>query len=252
MAGSVPRRAATAAPADYLTHYRLDAEAILDPRDLEPQQRASEARRIEALVRMLAPSAGERMMDLGCGSGWLAARCRRTGAEVHAVDLSPRGVAAARRRFPEVDRFHVADVYRLPFQPASFDALVLSEVLEHLTEPVQALVEVRRVLLPGGRLLICVPYRERILQHLCIHCNRLTPANAHLHSFAEADLAAALEEAGLRVRRFAFLANKALALVGFPRWSRSWPHGCWQLCDRLANRLLRKPAFVAVLAVRPD
>lgn len=250
MAGPAQHRAAV--PADYLAHYRLDAEAILDPQDLEPLQRASEARRIEALARLLAPRAGERLMDLGCGSGWLAARCCRTGAEVHAVDVAPRGVAAVRRRFPEVSRFHVADVYRLPFRPSSFDALVLSEVLEHLAEPDRALAEIRRVLRPGGRLLVCVPYRERILQHLCIHCNRLTPANAHLHAFDEADLTAALGAAGLRLRRLAFLNNKALALVGFPRWSASWPHWCWQTCDRLANRILPRPAFVAVVAVRPD
>jgi SAM-dependent methyltransferase len=237
---------------DYQAHYRADAEAIVDPGDLDPVRRASEDRRLEALVRLLSPRRGERMLDIGCGSGWLAARCQASGARAWAMDIAPAGVAAARIRFPDVAHFLAGDAYRLPFAPNSFDAVVLSEVTEHLEDVTATLAEVRRVLRAGGRALVSVPYRERIVQHLCIHCNRLTPANAHLHSFDAESLSAYLHAGGLTARRILLANNKLLELVGFPRWSRRWPHGCWRGVDRLFNRLVPRPAFLCILAEKEE
>lgn len=235
---------------DYRHHYRLDAEAIVDPQALPPTRRASEERRLEALVRLLNLQAGEKLLDMGCGSGWLADRCRRAGARVWAADIAPSGVAGARARYPQVDHFQVADVYHLPFAAGCFDAVVLSEVAEHLEHLAGALAEVTRLLRPGGRLLVSVPYREIIVEHLCIHCNRLTPANAHLHSFDEEKLASYLRGQGLKPSRCLLVNNKALELVGLPRWTRSWPYWAWRGLDRLSNALVGRAGFLGMLALK--
>lgn len=237
---------------DYKAHYKADAEAIVDPDELDSVRRASEHRRLEALVRLLKPQTGERVLDVGCGSGWLADRCRVAGGEVWAMDIAPSGVAGARRRFPQVAAYQVGDVYHLPFAAHTFQVAVLSEVVEHLEDIGAGLAEVRRVLGPGGRVMVSVPYRERIVHHLCIHCNRLTPANAHLHRFDAGDLEKRLQAAGLAVQRRLLLNNKLLELAGFPRWSHRWPFWCWRGSDRLFNRLVPRPAFLCVLAVRTD
>jgi SAM-dependent methyltransferase len=236
---------------DYRDHYRADAAAILDPRALAPARRASEERRLETLVRLLRLRPGEGLLDLGCGSGWLAERCRRAGARVWAADLALAGVAGAKARFPQVHHYQVADVYHLPFAPARFDAVALSEVAEHLEDLAGALAEVARLLRPGGRLLVSVPYREVIAEHLCIHCNRLTPANAHLHSFDEGKLAACLRGQGLEPGPPLLVNNKALELVGFPRWTRAWPYWAWRACDRLSIALVGRAAFLGMLATKP-
>lgn len=235
---------------DYQHHYRVDAEAILDPQALPPTRRASEERRFEALVRLLQLRSGEKLLDVGCGSGWLADRCQGAGARVWAADLALSGIARARARFPRVAHFQVADVYHLPFAVGSFDAVVLSEVAEHLEDLPQALAELARLLRPGGRLLVSVPYRETIVEHLCIHCNRLTPANAHLHSFDETKLASQLRDQGLAPGPFVLLNNKALELIGLPRWTRSWPYWAWRGLDGLSNALVGRPAFLGMLAVK--
>ncbi|MEW6756535.1 MAG: methyltransferase domain-containing protein [Candidatus Latescibacterota bacterium] len=236
---------------DYREHYTADAESIMDPGDLPPARAASEGRRVEALVRLLRPHAGERLLDMGCGSGWLAERCQAAGGRVWAADLARLGVTRARRRYPAVAHFQVADAYHLPFAASSFDAVVLSEVVEHLEDVGAALAQACRVLRPGGRLLVSVPFRETILYHLCIHCNRLTPAHAHLHSFDRETLAACLAAQGLRVLRTEMLGNRLLELAAFPWRTRGWPHALWRAADRLLNRLVPRPAFMAVLAVRP-
>jgi len=235
---------------DYKAHYQADAEAIVDPEELTPLRRTSEYRRLAALVRLLRLQPGEKLLDSGCGSGWLAALARAAGARVWAMDIAPAGVVAARARFPEAGFFQVGDGYHLPFAAASFDTLVLSEVVEHLEDIEAAFAEVRRVLRPGGRVLVSVPYRETILQHLCIHCNQFTPANAHLHRFDEKKLANYLESQRLAVQQVLLLTNKLLELVGFPRWSRRWPYCCWRGFDWLFNKLTGKPAFLCVLATR--
>jgi len=100
--------------------------------------------------------AGMRVLDLGCGPGSITLGLAEAVApgEVVGVDFQPAQVAQAQalsaaRGVMNV-RFEVADVYRLPFPDGSFDAVFAHAVLMHLREPVRALVEMRRVLRPGG------------------------------------------------------------------------------------------------------
>ncbi len=234
---------------DYKVHYKADAEAIVDPQALDPQRRASEERRLETLVRLLDLHSGERVLDVGCGSGWLGAHCHRRGALVCAVDIGWVGVAGAKARFAEA-AYQVSDLYYLPFAAECFDSVVLSEVVEHLEDIDAALAEARRVLRPRGRLVVSVPYRETIVEHLCIHCNRLTPANAHLHRFDEETLAAYLQGQGFEIRAVRLTTNKLLELAGFPRLSAGWPYAAWRLADALLNKIVPKPAFLCMLGIR--
>jgi len=235
---------------DYRAHYTTDAEAIVGPEELTADRRASERRRVAELLRHLAPRAGERVLDAGCGSGWLAHSCSRSGARGYALDIAVRGVAAARRRYPDLEWVVVGDLYALPFASASLDAVVLSEVVEHLEDIPRALGEVRRILRPRGRVLVSVPYQERIAYHLCIHCNRFTPANAHLHSFGPGDLEGLLVSCDLEPRGTWVMTNKLLERLAFPRHSGRWPQRCWRLTDAMANRVFGHAGFVCVLAFR--
>ncbi len=232
---------------DYKVHYKADAEAIVDPQALDPRRRASEERRLETLVRLLDLHRGERVLDIGCGSGWLGAHCQRRGALVCAMDIGWVGVAGAKARFAEA-AYQVGDLYYLPFAAECFDAVVLSEVLEHLEDIGAALAEARRVLRPRGRLVVSVPYRETIIEHLCIHCNRLTPAHAHLHRFDEETLAAYLQGEGFEIRAVRLTTNKLLELAG----CAGWPYAAWHLADALLNKIVPKPAFLCMLGVRRD
>ena len=234
---------------DYKTHYQTDAEAIVDPEALDPVRRASEDRRMETLLRLLEVQPGERLLDIGCGSGWFGDRCQRKGVDVWALDIGRTGVAGAKARFPQAATYQVGDLYYLPFATASFDAVVLSEVVEHLENIDAAIAEARRVLRPGGRLLVSVPYRETIVDHLCIHCNQLTPANAHLHRFDEATLGEYFLRQNLQICKVRLMTNKLLEMGGFPRFSASWPYAFWRVADAFMNKVVPKPAFLCILGV---
>jgi 2-polyprenyl-6-hydroxyphenyl methylase/3-demethylubiquinone-9 3-methyltransferase len=107
--------------------------------------------RLVAIRRALGPLDGLRVLDLGCGKGRFARRLAQGGAKVVGLDVS-RGMleAAAGAGLPCL----VASARRLPFPDRAFDAVVAVEVFEHLGAIGTALDEARRVLRPGGRLVL--------------------------------------------------------------------------------------------------
>jgi len=97
------------------------------------------------------------LLDVGCGPGTISLDFARRVApgRVVAIDRSPDVVAQARRlaasqRGGVAISFEVADVYALDFPDASFDVVHAHQVLQHLTDPIAALREMRRVTRPGG------------------------------------------------------------------------------------------------------
>jgi ubiquinone/menaquinone biosynthesis C-methylase UbiE/DNA-binding transcriptional ArsR family regulator len=94
--------------------------------------------------------------DLGCGTGQLTASLAPCVGRVIAVDQSRAMLAAARARLPGLANVELrhGDLESLPIEDGELDAAVLFLVLHYLAEPVQALAEARRVLKPGGRLLV--------------------------------------------------------------------------------------------------
>ncbi len=102
-----------------------------------------------SLIDLLAPIAGERVLDLGCGTGHLTARIAEAGAEVVGIDSSPEMIAEARRLYPGL-RFEVADARDFAFDEP-FDAVFSNAVLHWIKPPEDAIGCVRRALRPRGR-----------------------------------------------------------------------------------------------------
>ncbi|RFU41749.1 methyltransferase domain-containing protein [Actinomadura logoneensis] len=112
-----------------------------------------------AMLALAGDVAGRRILDAGCGSGPLTAALRARGADVTGIDASAGMVALARRRLGEDAALHVADLRDpLPFADGAFDDVVASLVLHYLEDWGPTLAETRRVLRPGGRLLVSVDH----------------------------------------------------------------------------------------------
>ena len=108
-------------------------------------------RLVDPILDAASVGAGTRMLDLATGPGYAAARAAKRGASVVGVDGAEAMLSQARRLHPSLE-FRQADVHRLPFDDASFDAVVGNFVILHLGRPEQATAEFVRVLRPGGRL----------------------------------------------------------------------------------------------------
>ncbi|MCI0429410.1 MAG: class I SAM-dependent methyltransferase [Rhodospirillales bacterium] len=117
----------------------------------DPQAYAAHARFVselgQPLVDLLAPRAGERLLDLGCGDGALTERLAALGCAVVGVDASPEQVAAARSRGLDA---RVMDGERLAFK-AEFDAVFSNAALHWMTDADAVLAGIHRALKAGGR-----------------------------------------------------------------------------------------------------
>ena len=156
-------------------------------------------------------SAGQRVLDLGCGGGRHTYEAIRRGATVVALDYdfdTVFGVFGFVRLM--IDEGELpgappggalnADALALPFPDATFDRVIASEVLEHIWADEAAIAELVRVLRPGGRMAVTVPTRwpERVCWALDYRYHD-TPGG-HLRIYKRRDLEAKLERAGLALR----------------------------------------------------
>ena len=117
-----------------------------------------------AMIELAGDVHGRRVLDAGCGSGALSEALRAKGALVTGFDSSPVMVELARQRLGEDADLQVADLsLPLPFAEGAFDDVVVSLVLHYLQDWTAPLSELRRVLRPGGRLLLSVNH-PRILE----------------------------------------------------------------------------------------
>lgn len=115
--------------------------------------------RLSRLVSEAARLLPMRVLDLGCGDGVVMERARNAipDAEIAGLDWSAVSLGRVRRRgFTAV----LADAAQTPLKPGGFDLVIAAEVLEHVTDPGAVLREARRMLRPGGRVLITVPMAD--------------------------------------------------------------------------------------------
>jgi 2-polyprenyl-3-methyl-5-hydroxy-6-metoxy-1,4-benzoquinol methylase len=233
---------------DHIAHYKRDAETY-DYFSVEnPTIREEEHRRIQLLARAMKLKKGQAMLDAGSGGGWVSQAYLNQGVFVCAVDLSQKNLAGVRQRFdPQREgAYVVADLYQLPFKRGSFDAATSNDVYEHLEHLNEAARELRAMLKNNSRVFISVPYRENIVYYLCIHCNQLTPVNAHLHSFDEDSLGKIFTENGFEVDKITKFLNKGLALLQIYRYGGWMPYWLWRAIDTIANATIGKPGRMAM------
>jgi ubiquinone/menaquinone biosynthesis C-methylase UbiE len=152
------------------------------------------AAREAALARRVLVRAGERLLEIGCGEGANLHHLREAGALRFGVDYSGAKTAFARRA---TDAHTVtADATRLPFGDGAFDAVLIRDVLHHVSDIDGVLKEARRVLRAGGRLTLLEP--NRASPFILVQAALIPAERGVLRSTATA-LAATLERAGFHI-----------------------------------------------------
>ncbi|KTS09483.1 ubiquinone/menaquinone biosynthesis C-methylase UbiE [Methylobacterium sp. PvP062] len=151
----------------------------------------------------LAPLAGKRIVDIGCGPGALARRLVDAGARVTGIDPGAAALARARDAVPEA-RFEAATGEALPFPDASFDGAVMLNALHHVPDPAAALAEAARVLVPGGRLVVVEPLAEGSF----FEALRLIEDETAVRAAAQDAIAAALARGAYTCRRDATIERR--------------------------------------------
>ena len=151
--------------------------------------------------RLLAP--GGRVLDVGCASGGLLGLLRETAGHLAGLELSPTAARAAAQIGDHVVCGALEDD-GLPFEPASFDLVVLADVLEHLADPAAGLARASAWCRPGGAVLVSVPNVAHWHARLTLLRGRWPQEDSgtfdasHLRWFTRQSLRELLTGAGLR------------------------------------------------------
>jgi demethylmenaquinone methyltransferase / 2-methoxy-6-polyprenyl-1,4-benzoquinol methylase len=167
-----------------------------------------------AVARALELSSGERVLDVAAGTGASSRAVSGNGVEVVGCDRSPGMLRVARRRVPELE-FVPGDALDLPFETGSFDAVTISFGLRNIADRRRALAEMRRVVRPGGRIVVCEYSYPRspltralflgYLRHVAPYIARTLSTNAPAYDYladsiaawpTQAELAADLRSSG--------------------------------------------------------
>jgi ubiquinone/menaquinone biosynthesis C-methylase UbiE len=175
-------------------------------------------RRLE-LVRREVPLEGKRILDVGCGVGAFVRRLREFSEDVYGFDVDRENL---RRGAEQVPNLILSVGEAMPYPDGTFDVVLLHEVLEHVTNDLATLREVRRVLRPGGRAVIFCPNRLYPFETHGVFLgkryvfgniplvnwlpdalrNRLVP---HARAYTRASLRRIYRKAGLRARLHSYV-----------------------------------------------
>jgi SAM-dependent methyltransferase len=129
-------------------------------------------------------AAGARVLDIGCGTGYGTAELAQQAQTVTGIDVSDDALAYAREHYPIPNaKFFAASATAVPFSSASFDLITAFEVIEHLDNWHDLLIEARRLLHPNGTLLVSTPNKLYYAESRA--SEGPNPFHAHEFEFAE-------------------------------------------------------------------
>jgi len=232
---------------DYKEHYRIDAEEF----DYwgEDQFTLTEKRRNQYTIKLANIHKGQKVLDIGSGRGWFSLHAASCGADTTAVDLSDTNLKRISKTDARVSTL-LADAMSTGADSGAYDLVVALEVLEHIPNPAQAVEHWASLIKPGGRLLITVPYKEKLRYELCIHCNKKTPHSAHLHSFSKESLCGLLRSNGLRVISSHLFCHKLMQFLHLDMITNRLPYIVWRCLDALSALSGDRYNYIAVVCRR--
>ncbi|MBI1932866.1 MAG: class I SAM-dependent methyltransferase [Ignavibacteriales bacterium] len=230
---------------DYITHYKIDAKEF-DYFEERTGATEHDERRVHEFITSKIPNKIENILDVGCGSAWVAAKFSDK-INVTSLDLSLENVTKAKLSYPNLKHTQIiADSLLLPFADNSFDVVVASEIIEHIYYPEEFVNELFRVVKQNGKLIITTPYKEKLRYYLCIHCNKKTPVHAHIHSFDEKILLNFCTSANLKEIKWTTFGNKFLIFLRTYIILKYLPFPMWKFIDAFFNKLKNLPVHIIV------
>jgi SAM-dependent methyltransferase len=189
-------RAEDTYPADYYTH--APADPGLASRLLATVKRSRVGQALGYVMYLQGVRPG-RLLEVGCGSGERLSEMRARGWDVHGVEPDATAAAVARDHYRVPVVTGTLDEAALP--PATFDAVVMTHVIEHVADPLPLLRACRAVLRPGGRLVVTCPNLAAFGHRRYGAAWIALDAPRHEHVFTRASLVALARKAGFETLR---------------------------------------------------
>jgi ubiquinone/menaquinone biosynthesis C-methylase UbiE len=180
---------------------------------------------------MFLPSVrGGRLLEVGCGSGDLLLGLRELGWKVEGIDVDPMAVENSTRRGLDVRQ---GTLEALCYSENTFDAVVMSHVIEHVHDPIGLLRECFRILKPGGRISFVTPNAQSLCHRMFGHAWFALEPPRHLHIFTPNAMRALMQRSGFHNARVftsirdadgLFVASRSIQRTGHVKMRSSQPY----------------------------
>jgi SAM-dependent methyltransferase len=171
---------------------------------LDPIKKAN----TDFMVMKIPAKTGGYLLDVGCGSGVLLSKMKQLGWNVQGLDMDEKAAETARKHSINVK---IGTLDKSGFQDCIFDIVVLSHVIEHTFDPIALLNECKRVLRPGGKIIIATPNSSSLCHKLFGKNWRGLEVPRHLMIFSQLNLETCTNRAGF----------KTLEISTVERWAKS-------------------------------
>lgn len=184
--------------------------------DLKEYLIPSDRIKIKVIHEMLDIKKGQRILDVGCGTGTTLVAANGLGAQVIGIDISNKGLRKAKHKI-ESGSFVSGDAHLLPFKDNIFDAVICKDILEHLSNDVIALREVHRVFKKNGLFMIYAPYDgplslEWIISKI-LGYNYIDVKSRHLRRYKNKELFSLLEKEKFAILKERYFAHYLVSLI---------------------------------------
>jgi len=168
-------------------------------------QRLWHTRKLSQILKLLFSNSSSTVLDIGCSSGVLTAEITKAlpQSKITGLDSYKEAITFARSKYPHIT-FIIGDAHKLPFKTRSFDLILCTETLEHLTDPRQALLEMKRVLKKNGKAIISMDTGNLLFKIIWFFWTKTKGKvwqNAHLHEFNVGLLENLIKKSGFKIRK---------------------------------------------------
>ncbi len=235
---------------DYVEHYENDA-AYFNYFEKENKVTKNERQKKRDGIIKKIPIEAKLILDVGCGSGWVSSYFTPKKVNVISMDIALKNpLQCLQQNNNEYHAGLVADVLQLPIKDNSVDVIIASEIIEHVIDPSLFITKLFAAIKVGGKLIIGTPYNEKLVYNMCVHCNKPTPANGHLHSFNEQNIQQYLPtNATVILKKFN---NKYFTRLRIYDVINFLPFNIWIAIDALVNKFLPKESAFLIEIIKKN
>ena len=186
---------------------------------------------------------GDSVLDVGCG--------RADFLNLIKAEYQIGGTEVTQQRAKDCNQVLGQDAVRqgnleegLEFEDSCYDTVVCTEVLEHLVDPQKTLKELVRI--GRKRVIITVPFDQKIEYVLCMHCARYTPVSGHLHTFNKKNIKGIIPN-NVRVVKIELICNKYLSYFPGLRSIFRFPIPISLTVDRISNSIIPRASWMMIV-----
>lgn len=195
------------------------------------------------------PKNGNKILDLGCGTGYMSCMLAKKGYDMTAIDLSSERLSLFREKANEL-KIKVKNINLFEFNETDFDLVICQEVIEHLHDYTKLIDKIYSFLKYGGYAIITTPYKENLEAKTikCDICGEFYHTSGHLHSFDEQKLQSAFPKEMFEIVLIKKIVNnRAIKLFNFYNLP---VNKILVNIDKLFNKLFDYKAAYLVILVR--